>query len=62
LDRAGLGSYMLFPVHDEIDLEVPNHELDGVLTTLKDVVNDDRLLDVPLTWSAEVGPNWGDCS
>lgn len=61
-DRAGLGPYMLFPVHDEIDFEVPTSELDDFQTTLKDVVNDDELLSVPLTWSAEVGPNWGDCS
>lgn len=61
-DRAGLGPYMIWPVHDEIDLEVPRYELDDALTTLKDVTNDDRLLSVPLTWSAEIGPNWGDCS
>jgi DNA polymerase I-like protein with 3'-5' exonuclease and polymerase domains len=53
---------MLFPVHDEIDLSVPDDRLDDVRTTLLDVVNDDRLLSVPLTWSAEVGPNWGECS
>lgn len=62
LDRAGLGGYMLFPVHDEIDLEIPDQDLDTALATLKDVVNDDELLSVPLTWSAETGPNWGDCS
>lgn len=61
-DQAGLGEYLLFPVHDEIDLSVPNDELDDALTTLLDVVNDDKLLTVPLTWSADVGPNWGECS
>lgn len=61
-DRAGLGPYMLFPVHDEIDFEVPLDELDVVQKTLIDVVNDDKLLSVPLTWSTELGPNWGDCS
>lgn len=61
-DQAGLGEYMVFPVHDEIDLDVPTDQLDDVLTTLLDVVNDDQLLDVPLTWSADVGPNWGECS
>lgn len=59
-DRAGLGPYMLFPVHDEQDLEVPNNELDDVMITLKDVMNDDKLLTVPITSSIEVGPNWGD--
>jgi DNA polymerase-1 len=61
LDAAGLGGYLLLPVHDEIDLEVPDHELDSVMTTLLDVVNDDKLLSVPLTWSADVGKRWGDC-
>jgi DNA polymerase-1 len=61
-DQAGLGDYMLLPVHDEIDLEVPANEVEDALATLHDVMNDDQLLTVPLTWSAEVGPNWGDCS
>lgn len=61
-DQAGLGEFMVFPVHDEIDLDVPTDRLDDVLTTLLDVVNDDGLLTVPLTWSADTGPNWGDCS
>lgn len=61
LDNAGLGQYLLLPVHDEIDLEVPDHEVDDVMTTLLDVVNDDKLLSVPLTWSADTGKRWGDC-
>jgi hypothetical protein len=24
-------------------------------------MNDDTLLSVPLTWSADTGPSWGDC-
>lgn len=60
-DQAGLGPYMILPVHDEVDFEVPNDELDDVLTTLKDVMNDDELLTVPVTWSAETGPKWGEC-
>jgi DNA polymerase-1 len=62
LDQAGLGDYMRLPVHDEVDLEVPNDDIEDVLATLLDVVNDDQLMTVPLTWSAETGPNWGDCS
>jgi DNA polymerase-1 len=61
-DHAGLGPYMVLPVHDEVDLVAPNDKLDDVKTTLLDVANDDELLSVPLTWSAEIGPNWGDCS
>lgn len=61
LDNAGLGEFLLLPVHDEIDLEVPDDQLDDVTATLLDVVNDDKLLSVPLTWSADVGKRWGDC-
>lgn len=58
-DHAGLGDYMLFPVHDEVDLSVPNDELDDALATVRDVMSDDSLLDVPITSSIEVGAHWG---
>lgn len=58
-DQAGLGEYMLFPVHDEVDLSVPRDELGDVLATVRDVMNDDRLLSVPITSSIEVGAHWG---
>jgi DNA polymerase-1 len=59
-DHAGLGDYMLFPVHDEIDLSAPNDELDDVLATVRDVMNDDELLaPVPITSSIDVGSHWG---
>lgn len=61
-DAAGLGQYMILPVHDEIDFEVPEEQIDDFLVTLADVMNDDTLLRVPMTWSAEVGPRWGECS
>lgn len=61
-DQAGLGKFMLMPVHDEIDFEVPKDDIDDFLTTLNDVMNDATLLRVPMTWSAEVGPRWGECS
>lgn len=61
-DQAGLTDYMTLPVHDELDCDVPNDRLDDFVTTLRDVVNDDDLLRVPLTWSVETGTNWGGCS
>jgi len=60
-DHAGLGDYMILPVHDEVDLDVPRDDVPEVLATLTDVMNDDQLLRVPLTWSAETGPSWGEC-
>lgn len=61
LDQAGLGEYLTLAVHDEVDLDVPADRVDDVIETLLDVVNDDQLLDVPVTWSADVGDRWGDC-
>lgn len=60
-DRAGLGEFMTIPVHDEVDFDVPTHQLRDVITTLEDVMNDDTLLDVPIRWSIETGLRWGDC-
>lgn len=61
LDAAGLGDYMTIPVHDEVDLDVPDTELGNVLTTLKDVMHDPSLLCVPITSSIETGTRWGEC-
>lgn len=58
-DHAGLGDYMLFPVHDEVDLSVPRADLNDVLDTVRTVMSDDRLLDVPITSSVDVGSHWG---
>lgn len=60
-DAAGLTPYMLFPVHDEVDFDVPTSELGDVLATLHDTMNDNNLLNVPITWSADTGPSWGEC-
>jgi len=57
-DQAGLGEFMLFPVHDEQNYSVPNEQFDDVLVTIKDVMNDDKLLNVPITSSIDVGPGW----
>lgn len=59
-DSAGLDEFMLFPVHDEIDLDVPHERVPEVLDTLRDVMNDDNLLSVPITWTPAVGDRWGD--
>jgi DNA polymerase-1 len=59
--QAGLSDYMVAPVHDEIILDVPEYELDNVLTTLRDIMNDDQLLGrLPITAGCATGPRWGD--
>jgi DNA polymerase-1 len=59
-DAAGLSPYMVLAVHDEIDLDVPESQLDEVIEILNDVFNDHDVLSVPVTASVEVGPSWGE--
>lgn len=59
-DQAGLGEFMMLPVHDEIDLEVPNDQLRDVMATLHDVMNDSDLLSVPVTSTMSIGKRWGE--
>lgn len=59
LDNAGLGERMILAVHDEVILDVPNDEYEDVITTLKDVMNDDKLLSVPVTAGIAYGERWG---
>lgn len=60
-DAAGLGEFMILPVHDEIDFEVPDWQLDEVVPVIKSVMNDDKLLSVPIESSLDTGKRWGDC-
>ncbi len=60
-DAAGLGDFMILPVHDEIDFEVPDAQLDDVLPVIRSVMNDDQLLSVPIESSLDLGKKWGEC-
>lgn len=60
-DNAGLGDFMILPVHDEIDFEVPDDQLSDVIPVIKSVMNDDTLLSVPIESSLDLGKRWGDC-
>jgi DNA polymerase-1 len=58
---AGLGPYMVAPVHDEIVLDVPNDVLDDVIVTLRDIMNDSELLGkLPITAGCSTGARWGE--
>lgn len=59
-DAAGLDEFMIFPVHDEVDLDVPEDQVPQVLETLDDVMNDSSMLSVPITWTPAVGERWGE--
>lgn len=59
-DAAGLGEYMMATIHDEVILDVPREKADDVIATLRDVMNDDTLLKVPVTAGLAVADRWGE--
>jgi DNA polymerase-1 len=59
LENAGLGNRMILAVHDEVILDVPNDEYEDVITTLRDIMNDDKMLSVPVTAGLAYGERWG---
>lgn len=60
LDLAGLGEYMLLPVHDEVICEFPKADAAELTHEVENVMNDDTLLRVPITASASLGERWGE--
>lgn len=59
LDNAGLGEWMVVPVHDEIILDVPAEHVDDAADILRKVMNDDQMFTVPLSASVSWGERWG---
>lgn len=59
LHLAGLGDYLVCPVHDEVILEVPQDELVEVARTVQRVMNDVDLFTVPITAGLSIGQSWG---
>lgn len=61
LDQAGLGPWMMIPVHDEIILDVPNEHVEDVVYTLRQVMNDDQIIaPVPVEADISYGQRWGE--
>ncbi len=58
LVSSGLQSRVIMQVHDELVLDVPNSELDTVMTGLKERMSGAASLDVPLVVDIGVGNNW----
>ncbi len=58
LDAEHLATKLILQVHDELVLEVPDHELMKVRETLPRLMNDVAKLKVPLLVDVGVGPNW----
>lgn len=61
LDAAGLGQYMVLPVHDEIIMDVPESEIKAVSEIIQREmpILDDRYT-VPITSDLAVVERWGD--
>jgi len=53
-----LASKLIMQVHDELVLEVPDHELELVKTKLPELMQNVAKLDVPLLAEVGVGNNW----
>jgi DNA polymerase-1 len=60
LDAAGLGEYMILPVHDEIILEVPVEQAQWAVQILIDVMNDADTFRVPVAAEVSYGYRWGE--
>jgi len=58
LETAGLATRLIMQVHDELVLEVPEHEIERVRETLGRLMTGVASLKVPLEVETGVGANW----
>ncbi|MEX0960729.1 MAG: DNA polymerase I [Burkholderiales bacterium] len=56
--KEKLDSRLIMQVHDELVLEVPDHELPTVRKAVPDLMSGVAKLDVPLSVDLGAGPNW----
>ena len=59
LDNAGIGDWLMVPVHDEIIADVPEEHAADVARVFRQVMNDDQMFKVPLSASVSWGSSWG---
>lgn len=60
LDAAGLGDYLVLAVHDEAIAEIPDDEVNDAIHTMNEIMNDDKLLSLPLTAGGATGKRWAE--
>jgi DNA polymerase I-like protein with 3'-5' exonuclease and polymerase domains len=57
LDAAGLGEYMILPIHDEILFDIPVDEAEEAKKVIEDIMSERDRYMVPLTASAKILPD-----
>lgn len=60
LDAAGLGDYLVLAVHDEAISDIPDKEVPEAIATMNTIMNDDKLLSLPLTSGGATGKRWAE--
>ena len=60
LDAAGLGEYMILPVHDEVIFDVPTAEVEEVKKTAEEIMHEEEKFSVPLGVDGKIVRRWGD--
>ena len=58
LAEQGLDTEMVLQVHDELIFEVPKNELEEAANVVKDCMENNFKLDVPLVVDIKQGTNW----
>lgn len=59
LDNSGFGEFLILPVHDEIDMELPTESAQEMLADISKIMTQEQWA-APLTVSASTGANWGE--
>ncbi|EPD77719.1 DNA polymerase I [Atopobium sp. oral taxon 199] len=60
LREESLASKLILQIHDELDLEVPNAEIETVSRLVKETMEGVTTLKVPLIADVSYGPNWAE--
>lgn len=60
LDMAGLGDYLALVVHDEAIADVPDDMVPDAIEIMRDVMNNDRILSLPITSGGATAKRWAE--
>lgn len=60
LDAAGLGDYLALFIHDEIGVDVPDEMVPEAIEIMGSVMNNDKILSLPITAGGAKAKRWGE--